>query len=345
MPLAYATLARMGDVRERIANHDPKDCDACWEFRDRRWRNTWTKKAGEAHYRDGLVRHVRVFAGRAVGRHLSYPEDVAAMDEFVGRGEKRAAAIASRPTEAPAWVPDDMKPLWRWLDYDEEIIPTHVLLEDGRSSLAVPELEIPEDLEVRPGHDATTCPVCVYWARACVCVLPNIEDLERQWVKRRPDDHIWSGIDDADPTPAATEEQRAFWRESFEHTSRVIEHVFAVRPKGEDALTWHGRVLRAAAPDDETAMDNLRWSEWNKGRRERGGSYKKARKDEPPPAHLYRDGVPPIGGGYSSGGNRLLVKYLRTQGLDWAEGTRYAENLPVELIRHAPAFLRKPARH
>ncbi len=329
-------------VRERIAAHDPSNCEHCFEYASRRWRIVWSKEPGETQRRAALVGHVEFFARRALGRRVAYPDDAGAMDEFVGRETRDAPAPSFRPTEAPDWVPDDLKPLWSWLDFDHEIVPTHVLLEDGRGSSVVPELEIPDDLEVRAGHEDTACPVCVYWARACVCVLANIQDLERQWVKRRPDDHIWSGINEGDPTPAATDEQRAFWRESFEHTSRVIEHVLAVRTKGEDALTWHGRVLRANALDDETAMDNLRWSEWNRGRRERGGTYKEARGSEPPSPHLYRDGVPPFGGGYSSSGNSLLVRYLRSQGLDWAEGTRYAENLPVELIRHAPAFMRKP---
>jgi hypothetical protein len=304
-------------LRARINSHDPQLCETCGEYAQQRWRQTYAKSIrSDAPRWPALLSHVTSYASRA-GKPA---EALSELDEFVGRGTKHLGDLPNTQKDAAAeTVP-------------KELMEAVALL-DGRDSPGIPELEIPYDLDVRPDHDETTCPVCVYWARACVYSLENIGRLEQIWVKRRPDDHIAAD---------ATDDQRAFWRESFEHTSRVIEHVLTVRPKDEDALTWHGRVLRATAPDDEVAMHNLRWSELD-DRRERhldlSAAHKADLKKRP---HTYPDGVPAIGGGYSPWGNSMLIKWLQSYGLGWAPGTRFPENLPVELIRRVPAFMRKP---
>lgn len=305
-------------VRDAIASHVPEACDPCVDFRDRRWRVVGTKSWAETEYRNGLVRHVVFFAGKARGSRVSWPRDHAVMDEFVGRGERRART--SGRTEVV-----------NHLD-----LPAELVLADGAGSDAIPELVIPEDTDVPADHDETTCPVCAFWARASVYALQNIGNLEEKWVDRDADDHI---------APGATDEQRDYWRESFEHTSRVIRHVRTVRPKGEDALAWHARVLRAVAADDRVAMHNVEYFEFERDRRRRKVALDTARRAYPERFRhgptTYPDGVIALGSGEDPTRNRLLVMWLRSYGLDWAEGTRFAENLPVELMRRVPAFMRK----
>ena len=189
-----------------------------------------------------------------------------------------------------------------------------------------PLLAVPSesDLVIQPDHDEATCRACTYWAQVNVLFLPNIGELERLWVDRDPDDHIHAD---------ATDEQREFWRASFERTSRVIQHVAATRRDGEDAYAWHARVLRAVSADDPVAMHNVDCERDRRaGKRNlRGGmAYEGVSEATGSPENAQRID--------------LILQWFAVLGLEWAQGTRFVENLPDEVKLSPPSFMRKVRR-